>query len=211
MHPTNYPYTAAQPLYGDTHDSFQTNYFDAGYAQPQFPDASYQPLHTPVTYTPSPAPPREKRHKSRSHRQHHSSTPVHAPQPQQPPPPQLVAAQSSVRVCRVLTLLIEDKRGGEGDSMLTEVRVPLKQVDGGDVGFWVDAQDVTEELQKGPSRIDGRAKVYTLRGKYKQFFLRISADGEQVCQSANLKVAPDRTLEVFIEDVGQTVSYRRIC
>ncbi|TFK81496.1 hypothetical protein K466DRAFT_440083, partial [Polyporus arcularius HHB13444] len=100
---------------------------------------------------------------------------------------------------------IEDKRGGDADSMLTEVRVPLKQVDGGDVGFWVDAQDVIEELQKGPSRIDGRAKVYTLRGKYKQFFLRISADGEQVCQSANLKVAPDRTLEVFIEDVGGTV------
>ncbi len=148
MHPTNYPYTAAQPLYGDTHDSFQTNYFDAGYAQP-FPDASYQPLQTP-------APPREKRHKSRSHRQHHSSTPVHADQPQQPPPLQLDAAQSSVRVCRVLTLLIEDKRGGDGDSLLTEVRVPLKQVDGGDVGFWVDAQDVTEELQKGPSRIDGK-------------------------------------------------------
>ncbi len=47
----------------------------------------------------------------------------------------------------------------------------------------------------------GRAKVYTLRGKYKQYFLRITADGEQVCQSANLKVALDRTLQIYVEDV----------
>ena len=47
----------------------------------------------------------------------------------------------------------------------------------------------------------GRAKVYTLRGKYKQYFLRISESGEQVCQSANLKVSPERTLEIFVEDV----------
>ncbi|KAI0743362.1 hypothetical protein C8Q80DRAFT_1106499 [Daedaleopsis nitida] len=112
-----------------------------------------------------------------------------------------------MRVCRVLTLLIEDKRNGDGESMLTEVRVPLRPMDGGEVGFWVDAQEVTEELQKGPSRIDGSAKVYTLRGKYKQYFLRISADGEQVCQSANLKVAPDRTLEICVEDVR--VSHQR--
>ena len=111
--------------------------------------------------------------------------------------------------------------------MLTEVRVPLKQ-DSSDGGYWADAQEVTEELQKGPSRIDGehstraqlyhvliefsgRAKVYTLRGKYKQYFLRISEDGEQVCQPANLKVAPDRTLEIFIEDVRHIIIHFDVC
>ncbi len=63
-------------------------------------------------------------------------------------------------MCRVLTLLIEDRRnsgfGDDGDGMLTEVRVPLKN-DGDDDGFWADAQDVTNELQNGPSRIDGES------------------------------------------------------
>ncbi|KAI0768811.1 hypothetical protein BD413DRAFT_436433, partial [Trametes elegans] len=96
---------------------------------------------------------------------------------------------------------IEDKRHPECENMLAEVRVPLKQTDGGDEGFWADAQDVSEELQKGPSRIDA-AKVYTQRGKYKQYFLRISSDGEWVSQPANLQVSPERTIEIIIEDVS---------
>ena len=66
-------------------------------------------------------------------------------------------------MCRTLTLLIEDKRDNDGDdSMLTEVRVPLRQMDGGEVGFWADAQDVTNELQNGPSRIDGETTTTIL-------------------------------------------------
>lgn len=56
---------------------------------------------------------------------------------------------------RVLTLLMEDKRNPYDEQMLAEVRVPLKPADSGDEGFWADAQEVSEELQKGPSRIDG--------------------------------------------------------
>ncbi|KAI0633817.1 hypothetical protein C8Q77DRAFT_1030316, partial [Trametes polyzona] len=97
---------------------------------------------------------------------------------------------------------IEDQRGDSEDSMLAEVRVPLKPIEGGDEGYWADAQDVSEQLQKGPSRIDGAAKVYTKRGKYKQYFLRITDTGEALCQSANLKVASDRTLEIVIETVS---------
>ena len=48
----------------------------------------------------------------------------------------------------------------------------------------------------------GRAKVYTMRGKYKQLFLRVLDDGQHVCQPANLKVTPERTLEIFVEDVS---------
>ncbi|KAH9894803.1 hypothetical protein C8Q73DRAFT_644792 [Cubamyces lactineus] len=166
---------------------------------PSYP-ASYPAPYAP---TPSHSPDKEKRHKSksRSHRQEHPSSapppPGYAPAPHIPdaPPP-------AIRVCRILTLLIEDKRDPNGESLLAEVRVPLKPAEPGDEGFWADAQEVSEELQRGPSRIDGAAKVYTLRGKYKQYFLRITADGEPICQPANLKVTPERTVEIYIEEVS---------
>lgn len=44
-----------------------------------------------------------------------------------------------------------------------------------------------------------------MRGKYRQTFLRISADGEETTQSANLKVETDKTLPVVVE--GVRVSY----
>ncbi|KAM5532501.1 hypothetical protein V8D89_013854 [Ganoderma adspersum] len=138
------------------------------------------PIHTygaPPSPAPAPAPPKEKRHKSRS-RRHHDPPPQQYPLPGYAAPP----------------------RDEENEKLLTEVCVPLRPTDAA-TGMWVDAQDVSEELQKGPSRIDGRAKVYTLRGKYKQYFLRTSEDGAHVCQPANLKVTPERTLEMlFIED-----------
>ncbi|KAI9059142.1 hypothetical protein FKP32DRAFT_1580237 [Trametes sanguinea] len=183
-------------------------YYDPNPPQPppSYPQSQHQPY--PPSYPPPPAHSPEKRHKSksRSHRHDHHSSP--APPP--PPPPSSTyegavhvpgVPPPAVRVCRVLTLLIEDKRHPDGESMLAEVRVPLKQLEGGEEGYWADAQEVTEELQKGPSRIDGAAKVYTQRGKYKQYFLRISADGDQVCQPANLMVSRTRTLDIFIEDV----------
>jgi hypothetical protein len=38
-----------------------------------------------------------------------------------------------------------------------------------------------------------------MRGKYRQTFLRVSADGEETTQSANLKVEMNRTLPVVVE------------
>lgn len=40
-----------------------------------------------------------------------------------------------------------------------------------------------------------------MRGKYRQTFLRISAEGEETSQSANLKVNSDRTLPIIVESV----------
>ena len=40
-----------------------------------------------------------------------------------------------------------------------------------------------------------------MRGKYRQTFLRISADNVETSQSANLRVANDKTLAVFVEGV----------
>lgn len=48
----------------------------------------------------------------------------------------------------------------------------------------------------------GPAKVSTMRGKYKQIFLRVSAAGELDCKPTNIKVNPDRTMDIIIEDVG---------
>jgi hypothetical protein len=40
-----------------------------------------------------------------------------------------------------------------------------------------------------------------MRGKYRQVFLRISADGEETSRSANLKVETNRTLLIVVEGV----------
>lgn len=101
---------------------------------------------------------------------------------------------------RMLTLLIEDRRHGTDE--LAEVRVPLRAADEGH--FWADAKQVCAALQGGPSRIDGPAKVLTMRGKYRQTFLRISAEGEETNQSANLKVNSDKTLPIIVESTLQT-------
>ncbi|KAI0268658.1 hypothetical protein BC834DRAFT_820858 [Gloeopeniophorella convolvens] len=97
----------------------------------------------------------------------------------------------------MITLLIEDRRTQTDE--LAEVRVPLKTA--GEGFFWADASDVCGALQSGPSRIDGPAKVLTMRGKYRQTLMRISAEGTETSQSANLKVDSDRTVTIVVESV----------
>lgn len=46
-----------------------------------------------------------------------------------------------------------------------------------------------------------------MRGKYKQYFLRITADGKSTSQPANLKVSAERTLEIVVEDVSDNIYY----
>lgn len=74
--------------------------------------------------------------------------------PQQPMPMNQPPRKGSA--LRILTLLIEDTRKDPGErDQLAEVRVPLKQIEGPDDGFWADANDVCKALQNGPSRVDG--------------------------------------------------------
>ena len=40
-----------------------------------------------------------------------------------------------------------------------------------------------------------------MQGKYRQTFLRVSADGEETTQSANLKVETNRALPIVVEGV----------
>lgn len=139
-------------------------------------------------------------------------------------PATLVHTAPNMRVLRILTLLIEDLRGDQSMDMLVELRIPLRQVaDDPEDGYWADAWEVSEELQNSPSRIEGehplfhirycmfrrnivyhlsgRAKVYAMRGKYRQYFLRLSPEEGMHTSSANLKVSIDRTLQIYIEDV----------
>ncbi|KAJ8468325.1 hypothetical protein ONZ45_g17283 [Pleurotus djamor] len=116
--------------------------------------------------------------------------------------------QKRARPLPVLTVLITDERGPYPDYLLAEVRVPLKHAERQEDGWWADAKDVCEKLQSSPSRIDGPAKVYTLRGKFRQFFLKVSADNKDEWQSANLVVSSQRTLDVFIESPYPPGHYR---
>jgi hypothetical protein len=162
-------------------------------------------------------PPAEYQEPQPSHRYRQSSSApgpnspyAHAAVPPPPPPTRPPAAQ-----LRILTLLIEDLRREDERDQLAEIRVPLKAIDDPDGGFWADAKDVCKELQSGPSRIDGKyrvlrfikmtktitgpAKAFTRRGKYRQYFLRVTSGGTDEFSSANLRVEKDRTVEVFIE------------
>lgn len=82
------------------------------------------------------------------------------PPPSNPTPPQPTPSTTQpprkVPPLRILTLLIEDTRKDPGErDQLAEVRVPLKQLEGPEDGFWADANDVCKALQSGPSRVDG--------------------------------------------------------
>ena len=183
MYPTDNVYPSPQPSYGDTYDFPQDTYFSPAPTHDPHYYVHTQPTHGPAyaaSPSPAPAPPKEKRHKSRSHRhreppppQQYSPSTTYVPTPVPAPAPQTIPQpQPSTRVVRILTLLIEDKRqhhwhDDEDESLLTEVRVPLRPADPGDTGMWADAQEVSEELQKGPSRIDGAFRVIIyMRGLY---------------------------------------------
>ncbi|KAJ7178427.1 hypothetical protein C8R43DRAFT_458456 [Mycena crocata] len=101
---------------------------------------------------------------------------------------------------RLVTVLIEDLRGEVPDSQLVEVRAVLRDSENTERdGYWANAQDICQTLQASPSRIDGPAKVYSFRGKYRQIILKVTADNVDEWVTANVVVNPDRTLEMVVE------------
>ncbi|KAH8119388.1 hypothetical protein DFH11DRAFT_1501568 [Phellopilus nigrolimitatus] len=112
-----------------------------------------------------------------------------------------------------MTILIEDTRMECDEPSLVEVRIPLQPAKDG--SFWADAVDVCKHLQTGPSRIDGPAKVYCFRGhgprgRFRQYFLRISAENIDNFVSANLYVTAKRILRVVVEEVGTIAFSKRV-
>ncbi|KAJ7703093.1 hypothetical protein B0H17DRAFT_86354 [Mycena rosella] len=122
-----------------------------------------------------------------------------APSPRESPR-QLPASKRTNIPTRLVTILIEDMRGDVADPQLVEVRVVLR--DSEDTvkdGYWANAEDICKTLQASPSRIDGPAKVYALRGKYRHLILKVTADNVDELVTANVVVNPDRTLDVIVE------------
>ncbi|CCL99872.1 uncharacterized protein FIBRA_01897 [Fibroporia radiculosa] len=195
-----------RPFPGSNDYSHDVDAYDSGIAndynsyEPERSNSS-QPATLPSPVTPQHGTGSSERHRrsqkyshrseSQAPRSNATSYPASSTEPVLTPP---------VRVLRTVTLLIEDKRTGETECLLTEVRIPLKAADNSEDGFWADAVELCDELQRGPSRIDGPAKVYTMRGKYRQYFLRVTTEGDNDCTSVNLKVKRDRTLEMFVEN-----------
>ncbi|KAJ7091283.1 hypothetical protein C8R44DRAFT_817550 [Mycena epipterygia] len=115
--------------------------------------------------------------------------------------PDLQRLPVTKRPLRLVTILIEDKRGLEPDPQLVEVRVALRDSeDTARDGYWANAEDICKTLQSSPSRIDGPAKVSALRGKYRQIILKVTADNvDEWVTGANVVINPDRTLDVVVE------------
>ncbi|TFK23180.1 hypothetical protein FA15DRAFT_476916 [Coprinopsis marcescibilis] len=100
---------------------------------------------------------------------------------------------------KMVTILAQDIRSGVTDCQLIEVKVPLRPADNPKDGFWAAAQELVEQWQQSAARIDGPARVYTLRGKYRQVLLRVDASNRDEYASVNVAVHRDRTLDVVIE------------
>ncbi|KAK7472773.1 hypothetical protein VKT23_000881 [Stygiomarasmius scandens] len=114
------------------------------------------------------------------------------------------AKRPSFRSSRMVTLLITDFRNRAEDHQLAEIVVPLRPADpeSSEAGFWANAEDVVEKLQSSPSRIEAPGRAYTMRGKWKQFFLRVVDGKNEVSASANLLITPERTLDVGVVDIA---------
>ena len=215
------PPPAPAPAPADDGDYENAGDYYSSYYETELPDASNAVAHTVSnggqSLSPSPPYTWESPRSSPPVLNHYSAS---ARTTSNEPSPALQAESRSVTPGtqpRMLTLLIEDRRHGTDE--LAEVHVPLKT--GGEGHLWADAQDVCAALQSGPSRIDGGAlrtpprskwtnrsftalgpaKVFAMRGKYRQVFLRISADGEETSRSANLRVETNRTLLIVVEGV----------
>ncbi|EKM54111.1 uncharacterized protein PHACADRAFT_96367 [Phanerochaete carnosa HHB-10118-sp] len=96
----------------------------------------------------------------------------------------------------MLTVLIYDHR--YSDHGIAEIFVPTFRADS---ALWVDARDVVDQLQLSPGKVDGPAKVYVMRGGWKQYFLRVEADGRTLSGLANLKVEENSVLKINVDYV----------
>ncbi|KAJ7188129.1 hypothetical protein C8R46DRAFT_1053737 [Mycena filopes] len=101
---------------------------------------------------------------------------------------------------RLVTILIEDNRGEVPDSQLAEVHVRLRDsANPKEDGFWANAEDICKALQGSPSRIDGPAKIFVWRGKYRHIILKVNADNRDEWVTANVVITPERTLSMIVE------------
>ncbi|KAF6760247.1 hypothetical protein DFP72DRAFT_805601, partial [Ephemerocybe angulata] len=146
---------------------------------------------------------------SRSGRQSHSSSSPDLPTSSVPTSPNPNRGHSEgsngnrkkQRNVKLVTIFAQDIRSGVVDEQLIEVMVPLRPPPDPSDGWFADAKDLIEQWQKSPSRIDGPARVYTMRGKYRQMLLRVSDSNVDDYTSTNVLVNGKLEVNVVIEDL----------
>ncbi|CAE7054450.1 unnamed protein product [Rhizoctonia solani] len=82
---------------------------------------------------------------------------------------------------------------------MAEIPMPVR-IDPTSNAWCITGNDLAVRLQQTPSRIDGDAKLCTMRGQYKHCFARIaSSEVERYWIPVELKLAQDKSLVVTIE------------
>ncbi|KAG8757452.1 hypothetical protein FRC11_004529 [Ceratobasidium sp. 423] len=101
----------------------------------------------------------------------------------------------------IVTLYMEDTReDGQGaEPTMAEIPMPVR-IDPASNAWCIAGNDLAVRLQQTPSRIDGNAKLCTMRGRYKQCFARIaSSEVERYWIPVELKLTQNKSLEITIE------------
>ncbi|KAL5485205.1 hypothetical protein ACEPAI_7847 [Sanghuangporus weigelae] len=111
----------------------------------------------------------------------------------------------------LVSVMIADKRFPNTEPILVELILPLSA--SGKSDYWLDTMYFCHSLQSGPSRIDGPAKAFVFRGRFRQYFLRVSEQNIDNYASGNIVVPYNRFLNVTVEStvpqvppVGQNAS-----
>ncbi|KAG8739742.1 hypothetical protein FRC10_005211 [Ceratobasidium sp. 414] len=91
------------------------------------------------------------------------------------------------------------EEGASSEPSLAEIPMPIR-FDVSTNAWCISGDDVALRLQQTPSRIDGHAKLCTMRGRYKQCFARITDSSvERSSIPVGLKLAQDKSLQITIE------------
>jgi hypothetical protein len=104
----------------------------------------------------------------------------------------------------IVTIYMDDMReeGHTSELALAEIPMPIR-FDVGVNAWCIPGDDLATRLQQTPSRIDGHAKLCTMRGRYKQCFARIvDSSVERSMIPVGLKLGQDKSLQITIELVS---------
>ncbi|KAF8712135.1 hypothetical protein RHS03_01083, partial [Rhizoctonia solani] len=101
----------------------------------------------------------------------------------------------------IITVYMEDMRDDSQNVEPTMAEIPMPvRIDPASNAWCIAGNDLAVRLQQTPSRIDGDAKLCTMRGRYKHCFARIaSSEVERYWIPVELKLAQDKSLEITIE------------
>lgn len=103
-----------------------------------------------------------------------------------------------------MTIYMDDLRDEARNSEPSLAEIPMPIRFDADVGAWcIAGDDLAIRLQQTPSRVDGHAKLCTMRGRYKQCFARITDSMvERSLIPVGLKLAQEKSIQITIEPVS---------